>query len=206
MKQGAADVVKASQSILNFLARNLNVRNQDITIVRREVTGLLIPHGEAIQLLPGTEVLVTQELGGSFTLNVNGNLVRIDGKDAPAIGKEIPVMPIDQHLNSCTDIDEKILWDQLKTCYDPEIPVNIVDLGLIYSLTMTRQESGGYHVGVQMTLTAPGCGMGPVLTKDVEDKIRAVPWVDAVDVVLIFDPPWHSDLMSEAAKLQLGML
>jgi probable FeS assembly SUF system protein SufT len=172
----------------------------------RDVTGLLIPNGEQIQLLPGTEVLVTQSLGGSFTLNVNGNLVRIDGKEADAIGKEVPRMPIDQYLGSCTTIDEKILWEQLKTCYDPEIPVNIVDLGLIYSLTMTKQETGGYHIGVHMTLTAPGCGMGPVLTKDVEDKIRAVPWVSAVDVVLVFDPPWNSDMMSESAKLQLGML
>jgi probable FeS assembly SUF system protein SufT len=182
------------------------MRDHDITIVKRELVGLLIPHGEQVQLLPGTEVLVTQSLGGSFTLNVNGNLVRIDAKDAEAIGKEIPASPIDQYLGNRAIPDEKILWEQLKTCYDPEIPVNIVDLGLIYSLTMTQQESGGYHVGVQMTLTAPGCGMGPVLTKDIEDKIRAVPWVTAVDVVLVFDPPWYSDMMSEAAKLQLGML
>ena len=179
---------------------------QDITIIKREVEGTLIPHGQKVNLVPGTEVLVTQALGGSFTLNVNGNLVRIDGKDADAIGKN-PVITVLEGLVTIGDkVDESLLWSQLKTCYDPEIPVNIVDLGLIYDLTVSDLKEGGYHVGVQMTLTAPGCGMGPVLAQDVEQKLRAVPNVKAVDVVLVFDPPWNSELMSEAAKLELGLL
>lgn len=182
------------------------MRMQDISIVRREVEATLIPHGQKVSLVPGTEVLVTQALGGSFTLNVNGNLVRLDGRDADAIGKE-PLPDAAQTLvNSGDKVDESQLWSQLRTCYDPEIPVNIVDLGLIYDLTVSKLAKGGYHVGVQMTLTAPGCGMGPVLAQDVEQKLIAVPNVKQVDVVLVFDPPWTSERMSEAAKLELGML
>jgi probable FeS assembly SUF system protein SufT len=151
-------------------------------------------------------VLVTQALGGSYTLNVNGNLVRIAGKDADAIGKEPTKLPVDDFVPTDDKVDKDLLWAQLKTCYDPEIPVNIVDLGLVYDLSVTLLEEGGYHIGVQMTLTAPGCGMGPVLAADVEQKLRMVPNVKKVDVVLVFDPPWNSEMMSEAAKLQLGML
>jgi probable FeS assembly SUF system protein SufT len=178
---------------------------QDIAIVRHEVEATLVPHGQKVTLVPGTEVLVTQALGGSFTLNVNGNLVCLDGKDAAAIGKEPIKSPLDGRVTSGDKVDEAVLWSQLKTCYDPEIPVNIVDLGLIYDLTVSHMKTDGYHVGVQMTLTAPGCGMGPVLAQDVEQKLLAVPNVNKVDVVLVFDPPWNSDRMSEAAKLELGM-
>ena len=181
------------------------MKMQDIAIVRRDVGVTLVPYGQLITLVPGTEVLVTQALGGSFTLNVNGNLVRLDGKDADAIGKEPVRLPSETLVTNGDQVEESLLWAQLKTCYDPEIPVNIVDLGLVYDLTVSRLEEGGYHVGVQMTLTAPGCGMGPVLMQDVEQKLRAVPNVKKVDVVLVFDPPWNSDLMSEAAKLELGI-
>lgn len=177
---------------------------QDITIIKREVEGTLIPYGQAVTLVPGTEVLVTQALGGSFTLNVNGNLVRIAGKDADAIGKEPPKLPSDSFFNENQEVNEEMVWAQLKTCYDPEIPVNIVDLGLVYDLSITPLDKG-FHVGVQMTLTAPGCGMGPVLAQDVEQKLLLIPNVEKVDVVLIFDPPWNSDMMSEEAKLELGL-
>lgn len=179
---------------------------QDITIIKREVEGSLVPHGQRVSLIPGTEVLVTQALGGSFTLNVNGNLVRIDGRDADAIGKEPIQLPSEKMIEKDEELNEKVLWEQLKTCYDPEIPVNIVDLGLIYEITTAKQEGGGYHVGVIMTLTAPGCGMGPIIQQDVEDKLKLVPQVKDVDVMLVFDPPWHSDMMSESAKLELGLL
>jgi probable FeS assembly SUF system protein SufT len=179
---------------------------KDITIVKREVEGTLIPYGQTVNLMPGTEVLVTQALGGSFTLNVNGNLIRLDGKDADAIGKEPIQMPVDKITHIGEGVSEDLLWEQLRTCFDPEIPVNIVDLGLIYDLVITPKQDGGYHIGVQMTLTAPGCGMGPVLSQDVEAKLKAVPNVTDVDVVLVFDPPWNSDRMSEAAKLELGLL
>ena len=178
----------------------------DITIIKREVQGTLIPYGQKVDLMPGTEVLVTQALGGSFTLNVNGNLVRIDGKDADAIGKEPAKLPSEKIIDKGEELNEKVLWEQLKTCYDPEIPVNIVDLGLIYEVSTTKLKKGGYHVGVLMTLTAPGCGMGPVLQQDVEEKLKMVPHVKEVDVVMVFDPPWNADMMTEEAKLELGLL
>lgn len=180
---------------------------EDVTIVKRDVEGTLIPYGQSITLIPGTEVLVTQSLGGSFTLNVNGNLVRIEGKDADAIGKEPVLLPSEKITVVGEGVEEALVWEQLKTCYDPEIPVNIVDLGLIYEMIITKlDKEEGYHIGVQMTLTAPGCGMGPVLTQDVEKKLLLIPNVKRVDVVLVFDPPWNSDLMSEGAKLELGLL
>lgn len=181
------------------------MKMQDVAVVKHEVEATLIPDGQKITLVPGTEVLVTQSLGGSFTLNVNGNLVRLEGKHAKAIGKEPIKSLLDGVKVSGKKVDKDLLWAQLKTCYDPEIPVNIVDLGLIYDLTVSRMKKGGYHVGVQMTLTAPGCGMGPVLAQDVEQKLLAVPNVKQVDVVVVFDPPWTSDRMSDAAKLELGM-
>jgi len=179
---------------------------QDITIIKREVIGALIPDGQSVTLLPGTEVLVTQALGGSFTVNVNGNLVRVDGRDADALGREPVQFPVDRVKDLSGPVSEALLWDQLRTVYDPEIPVNIVDLGLVYELVISEMDGGGYHIGVQMTLTAPGCGMGPVIAKDVESRLRMVPGVTSVDVVLVFDPPWSSEFMSEAAKLELGVL
>ncbi|NCX93719.1 MAG: putative Fe-S cluster assembly protein SufT [Gammaproteobacteria bacterium] len=179
---------------------------KDVTIVSREVKGTLIPDGQSVSVLPGTEVLVTQALGGSFTVNVNGNLVRIDGKDADALGRQPVTLPVDQVEVTDGKVHEDLLWAQLKTVYDPEIPVNIVDLGLVYELVVSEMEGGGYHVGVQMTLTAPGCGMGPVIAQDVENKLRMVPHVKSVDVVLVFDPPWSSEMMTDEAKLALGVL
>lgn len=184
----------------------MNMTMNDITVLKREVEGILIPYGQIINLMPGTELLITQALGGSFTVNVNGNLVRIDGKDADAIGREPLKMPIDDFVPTGDEVEEEILWEQLKTCYDPEIPVNIVDLGLIYEISKTKQKDGSFHIGVQMTLTAPGCGMGPVIAAEAERKLRAVPNVSDVDVVLVFDPPWNSDMMTAAAKLELGLL
>lgn len=178
----------------------------DITILKRDVEGILIPYGSAINLMPGTEVLVTQALGGSFTVNVNGNLVRIDGKDADALGREPLKTPIDDFVPTGEDISEDIIWAQLRTVFDPEIPVNIVELGLIYEIAKTKQDDGSYHIGIQMTLTAPGCGMGPVIQADAEHKLKQIPNVSKVDAVLVFDPPWSSEMMSEEAKLELGLL
>jgi probable FeS assembly SUF system protein SufT len=186
----------------------LSMKIEDVTIVKRDVEGTLIPYGQSVTLIPGTEVLVTQSLGGSFTLNVNGNLVRIEGKDADAIGKEPVLLPSEKMSSDMEGVDPDVVWEQLKTCYDPEIPVNIVDLGLIYEMEITPlpDDEKAYHIGIQMTLTAPGCGMGPVLTQDVENKLLLIPHVKKVDVVLVFDPPWNSERMTEGAKLQLGLL
>ena len=182
------------------------MKMSNVAILRREVEVTTVPYGEKMQLMSGQEVLVTQAMGASFTLNVMGNLVYLDGKDADAIGREAILLPSDKaQVKAGDEIQEALLWEQLRTVYDPEIPVNIVDLGLIYDVSFTRLDNGNYHVGVQMTLTAPGCGMGPVLVQDVEDKLKCFNNVDKVDVVLLFDPSWNSEMMSEEARLELGL-
>ena len=177
--------------------------NEPVTL-ERDVTAIIIPIGEAVTLREGTVGFLTQALGGSFTVYVEGNLFRIAGADADAIGKEPEPPP--EVPDNATDADiEQVIWDQLKTCYDPEIPVNIVDLGLIYRCDMHRDDSGERVVDVDMTLTAPGCGMGDILVDDVRSKLQMVPTVDRVNVELTFDPPWNHNMMSEVAKLETGM-
>jgi probable FeS assembly SUF system protein SufT len=155
-------------------------------------------------LQQGTEVTITQALGGSYTVNIYGNLARIDAKDAEALGQ-----PPQKKL-SATDLEsstlEELLWSQMRTCYDPEIPVNIVDLGLIYDCKVVSQTDNKKHVEIKMTLTAPGCGMGPAIAADVQNKILEVPTVESVNIELVFDPPWSYDMMSDVAKLQLGVI
>ncbi len=156
-------------------------------------------------LKEGTSGFITQALGGSFTVYVEGNLFRIAGADADALGKE-PV-PAPQVAENASDADiEAIIWEQLKTCYDPEIPVNVVELGLIYRCEVTPIGNGERTVSVDMTLTAPGCGMGDILVQDAQEKISVVPTVSAVDVQLVFDPPWNASMMSEEARLQTGLM
>lgn len=171
----------------------------------RDVTAVIIPAGEAVHLREGTSGVITQSLGGSFTVYIEGNLFRISGIDADSIGKE-PVVPPTIPENASDDDFEKVVWDQLRTCYDPEIPVNVVDLGLIYRCEITPQADGKRSVTVDMTLTAPGCGMGDVLVADARDKIEVIPTVDSVDVQLVFDPPWNQSMMSEEARLQTGLM
>jgi len=180
---------------------------EGIVTLTRDCQATLIPSGETVTLKKGEEARITQALGGNYTLLLSGNLVRIEGKDADAIGKE----PVTEAESPTEDdysepADEKEIWDAMKTCYDPEIPVNIVDLGLIYSCKITPMEEGGSHIGVKMTLTAPGCGLGPVLADEVTMKIRALRGVRDVGVDLVWDPPWSQEMMAEAAKLHLGMM
>lgn len=177
---------------------------QTVTVLSRDVNAQLIPSGARIFLQAGTEVTITQELGGSFTVNIYGNLARIDGDDADALGREEQNKIPESALEDATV--EEIVWSQLKNCYDPEIPVNLVDLGLIYECHVTPLGKKEHHVKVIMTLTAPGCGMGPSIAGDVKRKVSAVPTVTEVDVELVFDPPWGRERMSDAAKLQLGLL
>ena len=178
--------------------------NEPITI-ERDVTAVIIPIGESVTLRTGTVGFLTQALGGSFTIYVEGNLFRIAGGDADAIGKEPeppPVIP-----ENATDQDiEAVIWSQLKTVYDPEIPVNIVDLGLIYRCDITALPDGQRSVRVDMTLTAPGCGMGDILVQDAQDKIAIIPTVADVQVELVFDPPWNQTMMSDEARLQTGLM
>ena len=174
----------------------------DIIILNRDCTALMVPSGARIMLHEGTEVTVTQALGDSFTVNIYGNLARIDAKDADALGKEVK-QPLED-LPEDASIEDKV-WAQLKTVFDPEIPVNIVDLGLVYKVKIEPQDNA-HIVYITMTLTAPGCGMGPVIAADARDKVSVLEEISEVDVELVFDPPWDQSMMSEAAQLELGIL
>lgn len=176
---------------------------QDTTEVLRDVEAALIPSGAKVTLQKGTFVSVTQSLGTSYTLYVNGNLVRIAGKDGDAIGLVILEEP---DVNQMEGSTEEKIWEILKTCFDPEIPVNIVDLGLVYECIVTELPDLTISVAIKMTLTAPGCGMGPVLIADIEEKIRKLKNVTQVKIDLVFDPPWDRSKISDVAKLQLGLL
>jgi probable FeS assembly SUF system protein SufT len=169
------------------------------------VKAIIIPAGEELLLREGTSGFITQALGGSFTIYVEGNLFRIAGHDADAIGKE-RVPPPEVPDNASDEDIEAVIWDQLRTCYDPEIPVNIVDLGLIYRCDVTPLGNGERTVSIDMTLTAPGCGMGDVLVQDAQEKVAVIPTVTDVRVELVFDPPWNQSMMSEEARLQTGLM
>ncbi len=171
----------------------------------RDCRAIIIPVGEEVTLPAGTNGFLTQALGGSFTIYVEGNLFRIAGADADAIGKE-PLEPPELPADA-TDADiQSLVWAQMKTCYDPEIPINIVDLGLIYDCQVEPVGDGMRRVSIQMTLTAPGCGMGPVLVEDVREKVEIIPTVAQAEVDLVFDPPWNQTMMSEEARLEAGLM
>jgi len=172
-------------------------------IFTRDVIGILIPQGTKVELPEGAQGTITQALGGSFTVQVQGHLFRIDGKDADSIGKEVAKGPELAADASDEDI-EKAVWSQLQTCFDPEIPISIVELGLVYECKIEKIETGR-KATVRMTLTAPGCGMGDILVNDVKAKISLIPAIIESDVQLVFEPPWNQTMMSEAARLQTGM-
>ena len=174
-------------------------------VLSRDVEAAAIPYGDKIPLTAGTTVFITQALGGSFTvMTERGYMVRIEGQDADAIGEVATSAPSTEETAGKSLQDQA--WDQLKTCYDPEIPVNIVDLGLVYKCEVEPLAEGGDKVTVHFTLTAPGCGMGDYLKQDVERKIEALPGVKETDVQVVFAPPWEQSMMSEAARLQLGLM
>jgi probable FeS assembly SUF system protein SufT len=174
-------------------------------VVERDVKAVVIPAGISVTLRQGQAGYITQALGGSFTVYIEGNLFRIAGEDADAIGKtpvKLPELPPD-----ATEEDVKnLVWQQMRTCYDPEIPINIVDLGLVYECLIDRNPDGTRTVRVKMTLTAPGCGMGDILIQDVKEKVELIPTITEAQVELVFDPPWNQSMMSEAARLQTGMM
>ena len=180
-------------------------------VLLRDVEASVVPIGTKVTLQKGETAHITQSLGGSYTVIVNGNMFRIAEKDADALGIEAkgasapasaptPAGPMTQEQL------EKHVWESLKTCYDPEIPVNIVDLGLIYDCHLTPIGGNNFKADVKMTLTAPGCGMGPVLAQDVQNKLISLEPIDEANVELVWDPPWNQSMMTEAAKLQLGLL
>ena len=177
-------------------------------VVSRTCEAVMIPSGEKVLVPQGAHATITQALGGTYTLITDrGLMVRVSGREVEAIGKT-PVEAAQTAEGEALTKDklEELVWDQLKTCYDPEIPVNIVDLGLVYLCDIQPHEGIGYDVKIKMTLTAPGCGMGPVLASDVKHKIETLPEVKDADVEVVFDPVWDRSMMSDAAKLQLGMM
>jgi probable FeS assembly SUF system protein SufT len=171
----------------------------------RDIEVAAIPWGDRIPLPAGSTVYVTQSLGGSYTaMTDHGYMVRIEGKDADAIGEEPPPAPLAEEAGNKTV--QEMAWDALKTCYDPEIPVNIVDLGLVYACEVTPYPEGGDKVTVRFTLTAPGCGMGDYLRLDIRDKLLRIPGVKEAEVEVVLDPPWDQTMMSDSARLQLGLM
>ncbi len=172
----------------------------------RDCNAVQIPHGAEVVLPKGTSVDITQTLGGTFTVHAQGGLYRISGKDADALGREplveekkqMPTGPIEP-------VDEKQIWEILRSCYDPEIPVNIVDLGLVYDLAIDKLPSGFSKVNVKMTLTAPGCGMGGVIAGDAQQRILTIDGVEEAIVEVVWDPPWHQSMISEQGRRVLGL-
>jgi probable FeS assembly SUF system protein SufT len=175
---------------------------QDTIEITRECEAMLIPSGVKVTIQRGSLVMITQALGNSYTVYVNGNLARVAGKDGDALGM---VILAEDDINAMEGTMDEKVWMVLKTCFDPEIPVNIVDLGLVYECQMIPEENGT-TIKIKMTLTAAGCGMGPVLVADVEQKLKNIKGVSDIKVDLVFDPPWDRSMMSDVAKLQLGML
>jgi probable FeS assembly SUF system protein SufT len=172
----------------------------------RDVEAAIVPIGSKVTLQKGEQAYLTQSLGGTYTVVVNGNMFRIDGHDADALGLQAATKAVSTGAPMTQEALEKEIWNQLRSCYDPEIPVNIVDLGLIYDCHLSPLAAASYKVDVKMTLTAPGCGMGPVLAQDVQNRLLGLEGIDDVAVELVWDPPWNQAMMSEAAKLQLGLL
>jgi probable FeS assembly SUF system protein SufT len=180
-------------------------RSSEPVQFERDCAAVLVPQGDSVTLPAGSFGYITQALGGSYTVFVEGNLFRLAGRDADAIGKE-PPESLGLPENASDDEVEAMVWKQLRTCFDPEIPFNIVDLGLVYESSVRVREDGQREVEVKMTLTAPGCGMGEILVDDVRNKLELIPTIAEADVELVFDPPWGRHMMSEAARLETGML
>ncbi|MGI9229846.1 MAG: putative Fe-S cluster assembly protein SufT [Gammaproteobacteria bacterium] len=184
----------------------MNMYQQEPVTVARDCEAILIPTGMPVTLPAESVVFITQALGGNYTVNVNGNLAQVAAKDADALGFELPdEINEEQTPNADGSVNEEHLWAQMRTCYDPEIPINVVDLGLIYNCEIKQNGQGENEVNVVMTLTAPGCGMGDFLAADVRSKLQAVPNVSQVNVELTFEPPWGQEMMSDVARLEAGL-
>lgn len=175
-------------------------------IITRDVEALTVPYGTKDMLQKGEVAYLSQSLGGSHTVIVNGSMYRIDGTDADALGLEPTPDPAEGAVVNSREDLERLVWAQMKTIYDPEIPINIVDLGLVYECKIDPVPEGGHKIGIKMTLTAPGCGMGDILRQDLLRKIQNLPTVKEADIQVVFDPPWNQGMMSDTAKLQLGFM
>ena len=178
--------------------------HQPVTL-QRDVEAIMVPAGVPVTLRADKTGFITQALGGSFTVYIEGNLFRIAGKDADALGQE-PMLTPELPPDATDDDVKELVWEQMRTCFDPEIPVNIVELGLVYACEIAQEADGQRIATIKMTLTAPGCGMGETLVQDVKDKVEVIPTIKHADVELVFDPPWNQTMMSDAARLQTGMM
>ena len=197
-RHNARPIPRPTESTMGYSQTSEPIR------LERDCDAVMVPQGEVVTLPAGQVGYITQALGGSFTVYVDGNLFRIKGADADALGKEVPAAL--ELPEGAGDADvEKLVWQQLRTCFDPEIPINVVDLGLVYEALIKHRDDGQRTVEVRMTLTAPACGMGDILVDDVRSKLEMIPTVAEADVELVFDPPWGRHMMSEAARLETGM-
>ena len=179
---------------------------EEITL-KREIDAIQIPSGDTVTLPAGTPVYITQRLGGTFTVATSAGLARISASDADAMGIDLEAekeKQVQAEILKDAPVEEQV-WAQLKSVYDPEIPVDIVNLGLVYDCVLTN-EDGKTVVGVKMTLTAPGCGMGPVIAADAQSKIMTIEGIDDARVELVWDPAWNQDMISEEGKMKLGMI
>ena len=173
----------------------------------RDLEAVQIPHGTSTTIPAGTQGVITQALGGTYTVATYQGLARVAEKDLDALGLEKPQSSNGESAAKREGpVSEDEVWNQLRQCYDPEIPVNIVDLGLVYDCQLTPGSNGGTKVEVKMTLTAPGCGMGPMIAHDAQSKILTIDGVDEADVQLVWDPPWNQHMISEAGRMKLGMV
>ena len=181
--------------------------NTEFTL-RRDCDAIQIPSGQKTTIPAGTQGVITQSLGGSYTVATYQGLSRIDEKDLDALGLEKrQVEPAQTPVRTTNgEVSEEDVWNQLRQCFDPEIPVNIVDLGLVYDCRLIKKDDGGTRVEVKMTLTAPGCGMGPAIAHDAQSKILSIDGIDEADVQLVWDPPWNQNMISEAGRMKLGMI
>ena len=177
-------------------------------VLNRDVEARVIPEGNLLTIPSGTSVTITQQLGGTFTVVSQLGMSRIAGADADALGQDIPGADHEKPKEAAEagPLEEESIWKQLKTVYDPEIPVNIVDLGLVYSCDSEEQSDGTHQIEVKMTLTAPGCGMGPVIADDARTKIMSLPGISDANVEIVWDPPWNQDMISEEGKMVLGLV
>jgi len=175
-------------------------------VLLRDCEATRIPSGETITLAKDSQVYITQALGGSYTVSTEMGLARIGDENADALGIEVAAKTGKSAEDLSGPVDEKEVWNQLKSCYDPEIPVNIVDLGLVYDCVITAREGVGAKVDVKMTLTAPGCGMGPTIAAEAKSKILGVAGVGDAEVELVWDPPWNQAMISEAGQMKLGLI
>jgi probable FeS assembly SUF system protein SufT len=183
----------------------MRARENEPVVLCRDVRAVAVPAGIDVTLKAGAVGYITQALGGSFTVYIDGNLFRIAGENADALGKEVLQAP-EVPANPTADDIRNIVWDQMRSVYDPEIPINIVDLGLVYECEVERHDDQTYDVRIMMTVTAPGCGMGEIIVADVKEKVERIPGVRGAQVDLVFDPPWNPSMMSDAARLQTGMM